>query len=305
MHAREHTVSEDDAGERLDVFLVRRLEGASRAAVRRLIANGAVRVDGRRTKKGERVVAGQRVTLDALPEPSDFDPVPSSADELPILYDDPRFVVADKPAGMPSHPLRPSEQGTAANALVAGYPEMIGIGDRRREAGLVHRLDNDTSGVLLAARDAMAFGVLRTALREGRIDKEYVALCAGDVRGPFAIDVPLASDPKNARRVTATSGGRSRRTEVVAVSRLGAFTLVTARAPRASRHQVRAHLAHVGHPLAGDALYGGAAVEGLGRHFLHASSIALSHPEDGRPVRVASTLPGDLAAALDRIRGGA
>jgi 23S rRNA pseudouridine1911/1915/1917 synthase len=305
LHAREHRVSEDDAGDRLDVFLVRRLGGASRASVRRLIEAGAVRVDGRRAKKGVRVEPGQRVTLDALPEPSDFDPVPSAESALAILYEDPRFVVADKPAGMPSHPLRPSEEGTAASALVARYPEMIGIGKKRREAGLVHRLDNGTSGALLAARDEKTLATLRSALREGRIDKEYVALCAGEVRAPLAIDEPLASDPKNARRVVAAIGGRPSRTDVASVETVGSFTLVTVHAPRASRHQVRAHLAHVGHPLAGDALYGGPAVEGLERHFLHASAIALSDPEDGRPVRVSSPLPADLTALLDRIRAGA
>lgn len=304
MHAREHIVSEDDAGERIDVFLVRRLEGASRASVRRLIESGAVRVDGRRAKKGDRLSMGQRVALEALPDPGDFDPVPGLASGLPILYEDARLVIADKPAGMPSHPLRPSESATAANALVARYPDMLGIGERRREAGLVHRLDNDTSGALLAARDAITFRALRAALREGRIEKEYIALCAGDVHAPLVIDDELVADPKNARRVVPTGGRGERRTEVTHAERLDGLTLVTARAPRASRHQVRAHLAAAGHPLAGDVLYRGPSIDGLDRHFLHAAAMELSHPEDGRPIHVTSPLPADLVAVLDRIRGG-
>ncbi len=249
----------------------------------------------------------------SCPAPTDFAALPDPALALHIVYEDGALVAVDKAPGVPSHPLRPDEVGTVANALVARYPEMAGIGWSPREPGLVHRLDTDTSGLLLAARTPAAFERMRDALRAGRIDKRYLALCAGRVVAPQIIDLPLANHPRDARRVVAciTEADIARlrprpaETEVLRVERVGDLSLVEVRAKSARRHQVRAHLAALGHALAGDTLYGGPDVTGLERHFLHASALEVVHPTTGAPLHLAAELPADLRAVLDAVRGGA
>ncbi|MFW6050618.1 MAG: RluA family pseudouridine synthase [Myxococcota bacterium] len=302
----EMVVAEEEAGRRLDVFLVHRVPGVGRAAARRLVAEGKVRVNGRRAKKGEPVRAGDRVWLEQVPAVASFPAEPDPALPLRVCHEDARLVVVDKGAGVPSHPLRPGERGTVANALVARYPEMAAVGYGPREPGLVHRLDTGTSGLLVAARDARAFDELREALRAGGFDKRYVALCAGRLGAPRLVDFPIASARRNRRRVmvcpdpaeAARLDARPAETEVLEARPVGRNTLVTVRARTARRHQVRAHLAALGHPLVGDALYGGPALPGLARHFLHASYLRFPHP-DGGEVRVEAPLPADLQGILD------
>ena len=305
--AAAHHVGEEDAGERVDVFLVRRVPHMSRAKARQLAADGKVRVDGRRVRKGHRVSAGERVSLDELPAPTEFDPVPNPDLDLRIVHEDEHLVVLDKAAGIPCHPLRAEERETVANALVARFPEMAGVGRTRREAGLLHRLDNDTSGLLLAARDRETFTQLAAALADGRVDKRYTALCRGFVHAPAFVDWPVAHDKADRRRMVVCErpeeadrmGARPATTDVLEAELVGggAFSLVEVRARSARRHQVRAHLAALGHPLAGDSLYGGPPVGGLGRHFLHASRIRLPHPS-GEALDLRSKLPEELRAVL-------
>jgi 23S rRNA pseudouridine1911/1915/1917 synthase len=305
---------EADAGKRVDVLLVERVPAMSRAKARALAEEGKVRVNGRRVRKGAVVQAGDVVTLDALPAPTDFDaaPDPGLAATLVVVHEDDALVIVDKPAGVPAHPLRPGETGTVAGALVARYPEIAGVGYRRREPGILHRLDTDTSGLLLAARDAVAFERLREALRAGLLEKRYQALVEGAIGAPRTVAVPLATDPSDARRVRACVDerdavrlrARDAITHVVSAEPVGAaFTLVTVEAPVAGRHQIRAHLAAVGPPLAGDRLYGGPALEGLSRHFLHASEISLVHPRTGARLTARAPLPPELARALASARG--
>lgn len=307
MHAFDREVGEAEAGQRLDVWLVRHVPAMSRAKARDLASAGKIRINGRRARKGVRVQPGDRVTLEELPRSGAFEASPDPDLVLPLLHVDDHLVVVDKPAGVPSHPLRPEEVGTAAGALVARFPEMTGVGYSPREPGLLHRLDTDTSGVLLVARDADTFEALRADLEGGRMDKRYLALCAGAVSAPAVVDVPLASDPADARRVLACPDpaeaarrrARPGRTEILSARPIeGGLTLIEVRATRAGRHQIRAHLSHVGHPLAGDALYGGPSLPGLARHFLHASSITLRHPVHGGTVTIESPLPSELQALL-------
>lgn len=214
-------------------------------------------------------------------------------------------MIVDKPAGVASHPLREHEVGTIASGLVARFPDMSGVGYRLREPGILHRLDTDTSGLMLAARDELTFETLRAALRSGRIDKRYVALVDGRLADPRIVELPIAPHPRDPRRVVTVDGIKGSRpavTEIVKVEPVGGYTKVEVRAPHATRHQVRAHLAAIGHPLVGDALYGGLALAGLERHFLHASRVELEHPHDGRPMRFSSPLPRELLVALDRAR---
>lgn len=304
-------VVEDDAGTRLDVFLVRRVEGMSRAKARRMIEEGSVRVNARRARKGARIASGDRVHLDAMPEPTDFPAIPDPELPLTVCYEDPHLVIVDKPSGMPAHPLRPDERGTLASALVARYPEMDHVGYAQREPGILHRLDNETSGLLIAARSERAFEVLRVMLMNGRIDKRYQALVVGNP-GRYAIDAPIATHPGDPRRVHACldpldrrrSKARPATTEILRAEAIGSgHALLEVKAPIAVRHQIRAHLAAIGHPLVGDWLYGAPSIEDFPRHFLHASRLAFDHPLD-RDVQidVASPLPEALEAVVRRMR---
>ncbi|HJL18792.1 MAG TPA: RluA family pseudouridine synthase [Sandaracinaceae bacterium LLY-WYZ-13_1] len=299
-------VGEDDDGVRLDVVLVRRVDGMSRAKARRMIHDGLVRLNGRRPRKGTRLANGDRIELREMPRPSDFVPAPSPELPLEVVHEDDAVVVVEKPAGLPTHPLRPHERETLANALLARYPEMEGVGYALREPGILHRLDNDTSGLLVAARDAAAFEALRAALRAARIDKRYRALVDGRLEGPTEVDVPIAPHPTDPRRVhpcvdeadRRLPAARAARTEILEARLRRRTTLLEVRATVAVRHQIRAHLASLGHPLVGDWLYGGS-MDALSRHFLHASYVGFAHPGDGRPVEVRSALPPELARVLD------
>ena len=294
-----------EAGLRLDVVLVRRVPGMSRAKAREMVEEGSIRVNGKSPRKGLRLAPGDRVVLSRAPAPSDFHAMPDPRQPLVIVHEDPWVVVIDKPAGVPSHPLREHELGTVAGALVARFPEMSGVGYRLREPGILHRLDTDTSGLMIAARDEITFERLRDALRGGAIDKRYVALVDGRLEGPTVIDLPIAPHPRDPRRVVTMDGvrgARPARTEVIEAKPIGVYTKVEVRANHATRHQVRAHLAAIGHPLVGDSLYGGSSLPPLARHFLHASRIQLEHPHDGSPRRFSSALPRDLLAALDAAR---
>ncbi len=297
------TVEPDDDGIRLDVLLVRRVDGMSRAKARRLIQDGMVRLNGRRAAKGTRLAAGDHVHLRELPPPSDFDALPDD-DPLDVRYEDAHLVVVDKPAGLPSHPLRPDEARSLAGRLVARYPDMRGVGYARREPGILHRLDNDTSGLVVAARHAEAFDRLRLALREREIDKRYLVLVDGEV-APQTIAHRIAKHPSDPRRVHVCVDGLDRRlpasrpaeTEILASRPVGARSLLEVSAACALRHQIRAHLASIGHPLVGDWLYGGASSP-AGRHFLHAAEIHLLHPMSGEPLHVSAPLPPELEALL-------
>lgn len=278
----------------------------SRAKARAMVEAGEIHVNGRRPRKGLRLSPGDRVMLSRAPNPTDFHALPDSVVRLDVLHEDPWLVVIDKPAGMASHPLRERELGTVASGLVAKYPEMSGVGYRLREPGILHRLDTDTSGVLLAARDELTFQKLREALRSGEIDKRYRALVEGHLLEPTSVELPIAPHPKDPRRVCTVPGARGSRhalTDVIKVQPMGVFTLVEISASTATRHQVRAHMAALGHPLVGDPLYKNSVVPGLSRHFLHASHIGFSHPHDGRQMRVESELPRELAALIRKTRG--
>jgi 23S rRNA pseudouridine1911/1915/1917 synthase len=296
MQAFELEVEEDDAGQRLDVLLVRRLPDLSRGRARALIEVGAVRVGGRRVKKGHVVAAGDVVIVESLPGPSDFYAAPDPDLACEILLESHGYVVVDKPAGVPSLPLKEGEIGTLAGALVARYPEMRDVGYSKREPGILHRLDTQTSGVMLAARDQQTFDALRAQLRAGTIEKRYLARCRGIVPAPIAIETPIASDPRDRRKVRVCGDPRAAarlraqpaRTEVLTSTPAEHGSLIEVRANMARRHQIRAHLASIGHPLLGDTLYGGPPLGDQNRHLLHAVSIAFIDPITHRRVEAQS-----------------
>jgi 23S rRNA pseudouridine1911/1915/1917 synthase len=305
----ELLVTEALDGTRLDKATVELAAGKlSRAKVKRAIDAGEVRVNGRRRPKGAVVAKGDRITLEGVAADSDDRALPDPSAPLTVRFESSKVIVVDKPAGQPTAPLRPGEMGTLANALLAGYPELAGVGYSAREPGLLHRLDTDTSGLVVVARSAEAFETLKSALKDGRITKHYLLVCESEgLADEGTIAFPIASHPKDQRRVLACIHPRDvmrnaprPASTAFQVRRRGGvegkWALVEVEVSRALRHQIRAHFAATEHPLVGDALYGGAAVEGLGRHALHASRVAFDGDGDvALKFDVGSDLPEELA----------
>ena len=275
---------------RLDAVVRRLAPGLSRRLVRTLIAEGAVRVNGRPARKGARVAPGDVVELPVL---AGIAPDPDVA--LRILYEDGELVVIDKPGGVRGHALDPRQRGTIAGGLVARDPAQAGIGDPL-SGGLVHRLDTGTSGVLVAARTQASWTALRAAFRRHDVVKRYVAIVAGLPAVGTVVEVPLAHDPQDRRRMRpARPGDRawSASTRVCEVVAHGGHTAVTVEIRSGVTHQVRAHLAWLGHPVLGDVLYGGEAdVLPPGRHALHAATLEIA----ARELRVTAPVPDDICA---------
>lgn len=274
----------DEAGERLDVVLVRRIPELSRDRARQLFAAGRVRADGRMVKKSHRVSGTEVVTIEGDLREVDFAARADRETPLEVIAETADFVVVDKPVGMPSHPLEPDEIGTVANVLIARYPEMRGVGYRDREPGILHRLDNDTSGLLLAARHADAFDALVSRLREGAIEKHYRAICLGTLHAPLSIETPIADHPSDSRKVLVVPdpsnvkrlAARPAVTKVLRSQPVSEGSQVEVQADRARRHQIRVHLASVGHPLLGDVLYGALPHEN-GHHHLRATRLRFQY----------------------------
>ena len=301
------TVLPNEAGMRLDKLLCGKLPGIGRATVKRLFVDARVRLvreggSTRRAAKGDVAAEGQVVEVDVAV--TDVTAVPDPDAPLTVVLETDQIVVMDKPAGQPTAPLAPGERGALANALLARYPDVASCGFSPREPGLCHRLDTGTSGLVLAARSAPVFEVLTKALKDGRLDKRYYLLVLADgLPESGTIDIPIAAHPKDRRRVLPClhprdvdrNNPRAATTTWTKIREHGPLALVEARAPRALRHQIRAHLSAIGHPLIGDALYGGDMSFGLARHALHAQRIAWG----GDPVIPAfvcqSPLPPDMA----------
>ena len=289
------TVGTEHAGERLDVFLAR--STGSRAAAQRLIEAGAVLVDGRERAKRHAVSAGERVQVAELPAEPEAD-VPEA--DFAIAWEDEHLLVVDKPAGVVVHPGAGHRTGTLVQALAG----RVAGGDDSERPGVVHRLDRDTSGLLLLARSDEVHAALQAALRAREIERTYLALVDGRPgarRG--TIDAPLGRDRRvRTRMSTETDDPRDAVTHFEVERNLPAATLLRVRLETGRTHQIRAHLKAIGHPVLGDPEYG---VPGLGlrRQFLHAAALSFAHPVGGERVAVESPLPEELAEALRRAAG--
>jgi len=286
-------VGPEHAGERLDVFLA--AAAGSRAAAQRLIDAGAVLVDSRPRPKRHALAAGEQVSVTMLePEPEPEAPPAAFA----VAYEDEHLLVVDKPAGVVVHPGAGHRSGTLVQALAG---RVAGGRDPERP-GVVHRLDRDTSGLLVLARSEPVHAGLQAALQAREIVREYLALVEGRPaarRG--TIDAPLGRDRRvRTRMSTDTDDPREAVTHFEAERNLPSTTLLRVRLQTGRTHQVRAHLQAIGHPVVGDPEYGraGGRVHGLRRQFLHATRLAFEHPVTGAPLDLSSPLPDDLAAAL-------
>lgn len=292
------TVAPERAGTRLDLFVGEALS-LSRAQLKRLFEEDRVRVNGRKAKKGQPVQAGQQISVEPLD--THVEAVADATIPLVVLHEDDALIVVDKPGGTPSHPLRPGELGTVANAVIARYPECAEASEDPREGGLCHRLDVETSGALLIARDRETWKVMREAFGQRRVDKKYWALTTGPIADEGEIQLPLRHSRSGERVEPAVDGvdAREALSEFKVLERKGEYSLVEVTILTGVLHQVRAHLAAIGAPILGDPTYGGRPAPELGRFFLHARSLSFDHPKSALRVHVESPLPPEL----EKVRG--
>jgi 23S rRNA pseudouridine1911/1915/1917 synthase len=294
-------VAGDAAGRRLDAVVGALEEVGSRAEAQRLIEAGRVLVDGRSVPKRHLLAEGESVEVRPAPPPaSDIEP-----EEVPLTvrYEDEHLLVVDKPAGVVVHPSAGHRGGTLVQGLLAR--DIAGGGDPARP-GIVHRLDRDTSGLLVVARSERAHRRLARALRDRRLERVYLALVHGAAPPALTIDRPVGRDRRvRTRMAVGAPDAREAVTRLRRLEGLGRFTLLEARLETGRTHQIRVHLESVGHPVVGDRVYGRRPESlGLERQFLHAARLAFPHPETGAPVEVESPLPDDLRRALALARRG-
>src|SRR5216117_1491319 len=307
------TVPDDSDGVRLDRFLTSVLADHSRSQIQRLIKDGHIQVGGRDAKSNQSVKAGQAISVD-VPEP--VEPTPAAeALPLPILYEDADLIVVDKPAGMVVHPAAGHESGTLVNALLHHVDDLSGIGGEKRP-GIVHRLDRGTSGLMVVAKHDRAHEELARQFHDREVEKEYIVLVWGEVMAGRRIDAPIGRDPSNRKKMSSAPARvrRSREavTRIVRAEHFGRMLTLAQVAIHTGRtHQIRVHVSAIGHPIVGDALYGGVhrrvpgdlrAVTHLERPFLHAARLAFTHPTENRRMEFESELPADLQRVLDELR---
>jgi 23S rRNA pseudouridine1911/1915/1917 synthase len=291
-------VPEEAAGERLDRYLASLEEVGSRSVAERLLESEAVRVDGRSRGKSHRLAGGEQVEFDA-PESAETVLAPEPMD-LRLAYEDEHLVVVDKPAGLVVHPA----PGHASGTLVHGLLEHDVAGGDEDRPGIVHRLDRDTSGLMVAARSEEAHERLQALVREHALERHYVALVVGRPRSRRGrIEAPIGRDRRDPfRRSLDTDAPRGAVTHFELVELLAAHALLDVRLETGRTHQIRVHLAAIDLPVAGDPVYGRPRELGLTRQFLHAARLAFDHPFTGERVDVQSPLPTDLERALGRAR---
>ena len=296
----------DRDGERLDQFLARRLDGASRNQARHLIDDGLVRIDGSLERPAYKLSFGELVVI--YPRASGL--VEEAAEiELRVVYEDEQLAVIDKPASLTVHPAPGETQPTLIAAVLNRWPEVSKIADDDPDAdplrpGLVHRLDRDTTGLLMIAKTADALRSLREQLRERSMDKRYLAVTVGAPDPPAGlIDAPIGRDPSDPRRMAILDRARPSQTGYETVERFSDAALLKCQLITGRTHQIRVHLAAVGHPIAGDTMYG-LRTPLIERQALHAAQLTIRHPATDEPLTVEADPPADFRSLLSHLREG-
>jgi len=302
MSSRREVVTVDQPGQRLDKALAEALPEMSRAQVQRLIAEGRVTVDGTPLKAATRLQGGEQISIDLPPTR----PVELLAEDLPldIRYEDHEILVVNKPAGMVVHPSAGHESGTLVNGVLAHCPELEGVGGERRP-GIVHRLDKDTSGLIVIAKNDQALRFLQEQFKKRQVKKRYLALVDGRFqRGEALIDAAIGRDPRERKRMAVIAPGssatsRAAQTVVRTLQLYREATLLECWPKTGRTHQIRVHLAFAGHPIVGDMVYGRRKqLFALDRHFLHAAGLQFRRPSDNSEVMLEAELPEELEELL-------
>jgi len=302
-----HSFQAPDDAPRLDLLVASQL-GISRNQATTLIAGGHVLVGGRREKSGYRARAGEPITV-TVPPLARREVLPEDI-PLAVVYEDDDVLVVDKPAGMVVHPAPGNWSGTLVNALKGrGGPLSSGGTAEEGREGIVHRLDKETSGLLLVAKSDRAHRVLGAELQARRITRRYAAMCWGHVpEDRLTVERAIARDPRDRKRMAIVSTGRPARTEFTRLARFESVDLLRAHLFTGRTHQIRVHLASIGHPVVGDDTYGGGGGRRLiglppRRHFLHAAWLAFRHPSSGKVIDLRSPLPSELRRAWETAAG--
>ncbi len=287
-------------GERLDKLLVAQAGEFSRSHLQSLIERGLVTVDGVVARSASRrLKAGQSVVIELQPtdECLAFTPEPMA---LAVVFEDEHIIVIDKPAGLVVHPAPGHWRGTLLNGLLAHHHGASLL----PRAGVVHRLDKDTSGLMVVAKTTLSMTALTRAIAARDVRREYLALAHGVLPAtPFSIDAPIGRDPVSRVRMAVVGSGKTARTDITRIAADADFSAVLCRLHSGRTHQIRVHLASRGHPLLADALYGGAPALGLTRQALHAARLGFVHPASGQALRFEAALPADLQTAWQQVAG--
>lgn len=298
------TVPPECAGLRLDQALARLLPSQSRSRLKGWIESGRVFVDGATAVPRRKLAGGERIDVAAGDGDAALADAPQAID-LPIVHEDDAVIVLDKPAGLVVHPGAGNRDGTLLNALLHRHPALASVA----RAGIVHRLDKDTSGLMVVARTPEAQTDLVRQLAARSVKREYLALVRGDLAKPVTVDAPIGRHPVHRTSMAVVERGKEARTHVAPVERFGAATLVRCALDTGRTHQIRVHLAAIGHPLVGDPVYGTRrtppGVPAFARQALHAERLGFVHPATRRTMSFAAPLPADFAALLEAMRAGA
>jgi 23S rRNA pseudouridine1911/1915/1917 synthase len=291
-----------DRGERLDVFVAGRAPELSRSRVQRLIADGLVSVGGRPVKANYKLQPGEEVSL-TVPPP---EPVAVEAEAIPldVLYEDAEVVVVNKPRGMVVHPAAGNWRGTLVNALLARCGDLSGVGGEVRP-GIVHRLDKDTSGVMVAAKSDRAHASLAKQIKDRTAGRRYLALVHGSVQADEGlIDAPIGRHRTDRKKMAVDAGhGREARTRFTVLERFNGYTLVKCKLETGRTHQIRVHMAYIGHPVVGDPKYGPRSSPfNIAGQALHSAELSFRHPASGAEMVFTAPLPGDMEEILAKLR---
>jgi 23S rRNA pseudouridine1911/1915/1917 synthase len=296
-------ITVQESGERIDALLARSLEGQTRSAVQRLLESGAVTCAGQTLKKNARARAGDVLEVELPDAPAEVPLIPQNI-PLDVVYEDGDVIVVNKPRGMVVHPAPGHADGTLVNALLWHCGESLsGIGGEKRP-GIVHRIDMDTSGLLIAAKNDFAHQALSAQLADRSLSRIYEAVVCGSFREEHGtVDAPIGRHPTDRKRLAVTSrGGRAAVTHWEVLGRYNGYTHVRCRLETGRTHQIRVHMAHIGHPLLGDLVYGRKKPEkGLAGQCLHARELKFVHPRTGESVHLATDLPDYFTAVLARL----
>ncbi len=290
-----------ESGERIDALLARQGDIRSRSAAARLLDAGLVTLRGAPVRKSYTVAAGDAFAV-ALPDPA---PARAQAQAIPldVVYEDKDLIVVNKPRGMVVHPAPGHPDGTLVNALLAHCGgSLSGVGGQLRP-GIVHRIDKDTSGLVIAAKNDRTHEALAAQLKDHTLSRVYDAVCHGGFRDDAGtVDAPIGRDPRDRQRMAVTDkNSRPAVTHWQVLARYGRYTYIRCRLETGRTHQIRVHMAHTGHPLLGDTVYGGRRDKGLETQCLHARGLAFIHPATGRPVELWTDLPDWFQAVLSKL----